>query len=159
MPDVRRLRAPGKTGLVAPGAILLAAALLLLASCTSGGGGAPATPEPPATPQDGVLTVRAFEWGFAPESIALRRGEPVRIVFQNDGKIFHNLKIEELAADAIESRSTGPLSADEGELFVGADGGEQGELSFVPQESGAFVFYCTVGDHRQRGMEGTLRVE
>ena len=136
--------------------LLLLTALAAACGGDSDAGGPPPTP---AAPLDGELTVSAFEWGFAPESIALRRGERVRIVFQNDGEILHNFKIEEPAADEIESRSTGPFSADDGELFVGAEAGEEGELSFVPQESGAFVFYCTIGDHRQRGMEGELTIE
>ena len=47
-------------------------------------------------PEDGVLTVRAFEWGFAPDAIVLQRGDQVRIVLANEGEILHNLEVEEL---------------------------------------------------------------
>ena len=159
------MRAAGRAGLVAsrpvvrvvPGAILLLSLIVALAACT--GEDAERATNPPAPPRDGVLAVRAFEWGFAPDAIVLQRGQQVRIVLQNEGDILHNLKIEEFAADTVESRSTGGLSADEGELFVGAAKGEEGTLSFVPRESGAFVFYCTIRDHRQLGMEGALTVE
>ena len=141
----------------APALLLLA---LSLAACAGGGArDASDTPQPPATPRDGVLTVRAFEWGFAPDAIVLQRGEQVRIVLANEGAILHNLKVEELAADGIESRSSGPLSAEEGELFVGAAEGEDGTLTFVPQQPGTFVFYCAIRGHRQQGMEGVLTVE
>ena len=130
---------------------------LTLSAC--GGDGAGRAPGPPATPQDGVLAISAFEWGFAPDAIVLRRGEQVRIELENAGQVLHNLKIEELAGDDIESRSSGPLSADEGELFVGAAAGDTGTLAFVPQESGVFVFWCTIRGHRQLGMEGELTVE
>ena len=129
-------------------------------ACAGGGANdAPVTPQPPATPRNGVLTVRAFEWGFAPDAIVLRRGEQVRIVLMNEGALLHNLKLEELSADGIESRSSGPLSAEEGELFVGAAEGEAGTLTFVPQRAGTFVFYCAIRSHRQQGMEGVLTVE
>lgn len=144
-------------------ATVYAAVLLLLTALGSACGGesdAGGPPPTPAAPLDGELTVSAFEWGFEPRAIALAQGEEVRIVLQNDGSILHNLKIEEeLSADVISSESTGPLSADEGELFVGADGGQRGVLVFVPQEPGTFVFYCTIQNHRQLGMEGVLVVE
>lgn len=83
----------------------------------------------------------------------------MRIVLTNEGRILHNLKLEGLAADGIESRSSGPLSAEEGELFVGAAAGEDGTLTLVPQQAGTFVFFCTIRGHRRLGMEGVLTVE
>jgi plastocyanin len=138
-----------------------AAALLglaLLAAC--GGASKPAGPTPtPARPIDGVLTVHASEWRFEPSHIALRQGEEVRIEFLNDGEILHDLKIEDLVAEGIASQSSGPLSGDEGELFVGAEQGDGGSLTFTPAETGAFTYYCTIPQHRQLGMKGTLLVE
>ncbi len=132
--------------------------VLLVAAC--GGGSAAHGSPTPAAPTDGALTVRAFEWGFEPEAIVLPRGEQVRIVLENGGATLHNFKVEgELAAEVIESHSTGPLSRDEGELFVGADAGRQGTLDFNAQESGTFTFYCTIQGHRELGMEGVLTVE
>ncbi len=133
-------------------------ATLLLAACTASG----ASGQPSATgvaPTSGALTVRAFEWGYEPETIVLQRGEEVRIVLDNDGAILHNLRIDGLEAELIESRSTGPLSGGDGQLFVGAERGQQGTLIFVPQQSGEFTYYCTLEQHRQLGMEGTVIVE
>ena len=131
---------------------------LFFATCTASGDSG----QPPTTavaPANGALTVRAFEWGFEPEAIVLQRGEEVRIVLDNDGEILHNLKIDDLEAELIESRSTGPLTGADDQLFVGADDGQQGTLIFVPQQSGEFTFYCTLERHRQLGMEGTVIVE
>lgn len=134
--------------------------LTALGAACGGDGDAGGPPPTPAAPLDGELTVSAFEWGFEPQAIALAQGEEVRIVLQNDGSILHNFKVEEqLSANVISSESTGPLSADEDELFVGADGGQRGVLVFVPQGPGTFVFYCTIQNHRQLGMEGVLVVE
>ena len=141
--------------------LLVSAALLsalLFAACTASDDSG----QPPATgvaPANGALTVRAFEWGYEPEAIVLQRGEEVRIVLDNSGEILHNLKIDGLEAEMIESRSTGPLTGGDDQLFVGADDGQQGTLIFVPQQSGEFTFYCTLERHRQLGMEGTLIVE
>ncbi len=138
--------------------VALLASTLLFAACTANGG----SDQPPATavaPTNGALTVRAFEWGFEPETIVFQRGEEVRIVLDNDGAILHNLKIDGLEAELIESRSTGPLTGDVDQLFVGAERGQQGTLIFVTQQSGEFTYYCTLERHRQLGMEGTLIVE
>lgn len=138
---------------------LLAPALLLLALAACGDSGEPGPPATPVAPKAGALTVRAFEWGFEPESVVLSQGEEVRITLQNDGEILHNLKIEQIDADVLESISTGGLNADESELFVGADSGSEGTLVFVPKEAGTFAFWCDIRGHRELGMEGTLTIE
>ncbi|OGO49483.1 MAG: hypothetical protein A2148_05525 [Chloroflexi bacterium RBG_16_68_14] len=138
-------------------ALFLLLPALLVAAC---GGGAADSPATPVAPTDGALTVRAFEWGFEPQALVLSQGEQVRIVLENEGAILHDFKVEDgPAADVIESRSTGPLSGEEGELFVGAEAGQQGTLVFIPQASGTFIFYCTIQGHREFGMEGALTVE
>ncbi|MCH8025605.1 MAG: cupredoxin domain-containing protein [Chloroflexi bacterium] len=124
---------------------------LALAGCGDGSPSGPDVTLTPIAPVDGVLTVRAFEWGFEPGAIALRQGEEVRIVLVNDGKILHNWKVEGLEADVIEA-------GDADELFVEAAEGEEGTLVFVPQASGSFTFYCTISGHRRLGMEGILTV-
>ncbi|MCH7838076.1 MAG: cupredoxin domain-containing protein [Chloroflexi bacterium] len=139
-----RLRLPAAVALL----LLLT---LVLAGCGDGSPRRPDVTLTPVAPVDGVLTVRAFEWGFEPAAIALRQGEEVRIVLVNDGKILHNLKVDDLAADVTEA-------SDADRLFVEAEEGEEGTLLFVPQASGSFTFYCAISGHRRLGMEGTLTV-
>ena len=131
--------------------VLLLLLTLVLAGCGDGSPSRPDVTLTPVAPVDGVLTVRAFEWGFEPAAIALRQGEEVRIVLVNDGKILHNLTVDDLAADVTEA-------SDADRLFVEAEEGEEGTLVFVPQASGSFTFYCAISGHRRLGMEGTLTV-
>lgn len=139
---------------------LLALALALLAAACSGGSGSPSGPTatPAVVPEDGAITITASEWQFVPASIAVQQGQEVHIQLQNDGRILHDLKIAGLDAEVIESISSGPLSADDGELFVGAEAGEQGTLVFVPRQAGTFTYYCSLEGHPALGMEGTLTV-
>ena len=37
--------------------------------------------------------------------------------------------------------------------------GASGEVSFTAPAAGEYAYYCSIGDHRQRGMEGTLTVK
>lgn len=130
---------------------------LVLAGC--GGSDGPPADVTPATPVAGVVEMRAYEWGFEPAAVRVPVEEELRIVLRNDGEVLHDLKIEELEAEGIESASSGPLEADEGELFVGVEEGEEGTLSFIPLETGTFTYYCTIQGHRTLGMEGTLTIE
>ncbi len=59
----------------------------------------------------------------------------------------------------IEEISSGGFSGDDDKLFVGAGSDDVGLLIFVPLEAGEYEFYCTIGSHRQLGMEGRLTVE
>lgn len=141
-------------------AILTLAALLalaLLAACSGGGAGGP-PPTPIAVTGDGTVTVRASEWKFEPSSIQVEQGHEITIVLQNDGRILHNLKLEGLDGELIQSTSSGPQKAGQGELFVGADSNDSGTLVFRPLQPGTYSYYCTIDAHRALGMEGTLTV-
>ncbi|MEX0786212.1 MAG: hypothetical protein WD939_06205, partial [Dehalococcoidia bacterium] len=86
--------------LIAP----LVATLAVVAACGGGSGepGAPAST--PVAPTNGVLTVRAFEFGFEPDALVVQQGEEVQIVLDNEGDVLHNLKVdEELDAEVLES--------------------------------------------------------
>lgn len=38
-------------------------------------------------------------------------------------------------------------------------GGEEDVVEFTPDAAGTFEYYCSVGEHRAKGMKGTLIVE
>ena len=78
------------------------------------------------------------------------------LVLQNEGDLLHNLKVDGIDIEVIDADNSGPLSGDEGELFAGAEAGDESSITFVPRESGEFEFYCTIPDHRALGMEGRL---
>ena len=152
------IRSPraGRRPLLSSAAIVT---ICLLATACSGESEPAGPTATPASAIDGELTVIASEWRFGPEGIVLEQGEEVRITLQNDGEIIHNLTVDDLQIDLIEDMGSGGFSADDGELLVGAASGDIGTITFIPLEPGKYVFFCSIGNHRQLGMEGRLIVE
>jgi len=88
-----------------------------------------------------VMTVNGGEFYFKPNIIKVKQGDTLDITFINDGG-FHDFKIDELNV------ATDKIAA-----------GAQTKVTFVANKKGSFVYYCSVGTHRQKGMWGTLVVE
>jgi len=116
-------------------------------------------PTTPVAPVNGQLTLRAVEWRFEPAAIVLKQGEQVRIDFQNGGEVPHDFKIAGLAATVLDRQNSGPLSGSGSEVFLSADSGGGGSITFVPLAPGTYELYCTVRGHRQLGMKGTVTVK
>ncbi len=132
---------------------------MLLASACSGSNEPAGPTSTPASPANGEITVVSFEWGFEPEAIVLQLGQEVSLTLENNGEILHDFNVDDLEVDVIEEMSSGGFFGDDDELFVGADSDDVGLLRFVPLEAGEYEFYCTIGSHRQLGMEGRLTVQ
>lgn len=89
-----------------------------------------------------TFAVSGNEFSFVPNVINVKKGEQVKVVFTNTGKYPHNFVVNELGVKS-ETINTGATT----------------ETTFVADKAGSFVFYCSVGTHREKGMVGTLTVE
>lgn len=78
---------------------------------------------------------------FSVSEMRVKEGDMVRIAFRNDAGM-HDWKIDEFNA------ATKVLQA-----------GQSETIEFVANKKGTFEYYCSVGNHRQQGMKGTLVVE
>lgn len=88
------------------------------------------------------FTVSGTNFAFDPAEIRVQQGDTVRITLVNDSAMPHDWKLDEFnAATAI------------------IQGGQQDTIEFVADEAGEFEYYCSVGQHRELGMVGTLIVE
>jgi plastocyanin len=91
-----------------------------------------------------VIPVEAFNYGYNPAQIVVQPGEMITVeMTSTDG--FHDI-VFELDGDRVESSER--VSAP-GMVSVGFT---------APTEPGVYVFYCSVGSHREQGMEGVLIV-
>ena len=121
----------------APLAALALAGALALGAC-----GGDEQPEPTAERAGASLTVTETDFALDPPAARLPRAGAVRVAVVNRGRTTHALAIE--TPDG--TRSTGTIEP-----------GRSGTLS-VRLPTGRHVWYCPVGDHRERGMRGTIAI-
>gem|GEM_PF-4633479 len=126
-----------------------------------------------------VINVSAFEMGYDPEDITLKKGVEYELVMTNDGESFHDLTSTELKADitfkgemADHPESTSMIDQIFGVQKVHADGGSHDKksfhmntkpgqtvrLKFIPTETGEYAFACSIPGHKEAGMSGTFTV-
>jgi plastocyanin len=120
----------------------------LVAVGLAGCGGSEEPPDLPATVAAGKpLTVEAKEYVFSPNRVTIEgaapRGVSQRIDLDNRGTLAHNIEI--LDGDRIV-----------GKLRSFPEGQERGLTVDLPR--GEYRFVCTVADHDEKGMRGTLKV-
>lgn len=88
-----------------------------------------------------IIAVEGGGFYFKPNEIRAKIGEKVTIEFKNAGGM-HDFVIDELN---VKSKLT--------------NAGETATVEFTPTQAGEFEFYCSVANHKQMGMTGTLIVE
>ncbi len=143
----------GKIGLFAISII----AIIALASCASLTATPQPTPLPIATMPPGALAghaqsnstianaqmimMDAWEFAFSPKQIRVKAGEPITIMFWDEGQIGHDLKI-----DAVN-------------FHAHAEPNKSVEAGFVAPAKGEYEVYCSVSGHKEAGMVSKLIVE
>ncbi len=88
-----------------------------------------------------TLSVEATSFAFSLKEIRVKKGDVVKVTVSNKAGM-HDFVIDELNV------RTKILKA-----------GETEEVTIVADKIGTFEYYCSVGNHRQMGMVGTLIVE
>lgn len=89
-----------------------------------------------------TVTISGNEFKYEPALISAKVGQTVTVTYTNTGKYPHDFVIDELS---VKSQV---IKAGETEMF-----------SFVPSKTGTFAFYCSLPNHREKGMSGVLNVE
>ena len=95
-------------------------------------------PKPVAT-----VDVRETDFELNPSTLRLERPGVVRFRVRNDGQAPHALEVE------------GPKGEVETEEIVP---GRSATLTADLSKPGSYTWYCPVGDHKERGMEGKITV-
>ncbi len=87
------------------------------------------------------VTVTGQNFSFSPDTIEVKKGDKVKITFKNSGGT-HDFIID--AFNVATKRITS---------------GQEETVQFTADKAGQFEFYCSVGNHRDMGMKGTLTVK
>ncbi len=97
---------------------------------------------------------------FKPDSIRVKRGETIRFVVRNTGKVKHEMvlgTIKELKEHAELMRKFPEMEhVDPNQVSV--EPGKTGELVWQFTKAGTFDFACLVPGHFEAGMVGKVRV-
>jgi plastocyanin len=94
-------------------------------------------------PANTKVRVVGREYSFDPGTIVVRGAGTLTVTLRNAGSLAHNLKVFR-GDEEIGGTSTFP-------------GGQSGSAR-LNLEHGSYELICTVGDHEELGMTGTLRV-
>lgn len=101
------------------------------------------TPDPQTPPSEAKsFTVEGSEFTFNTPTLAAAPGQKVMVTFKNTGKFPHDFVI-----DGVVNSGT-----------VNAAGEKVIEFT-APAKAGSYPIYCSVGNHREQGMEAMLVVE
>ncbi|HEX4885602.1 MAG TPA: cupredoxin family protein [Casimicrobiaceae bacterium] len=98
---------------------------------------------------------------FTPERLTIRRGETVRFVVRNEGRLMHEMVLgtkDELEAHAEAMRKFPDMEHDEPHMLH-VKPGNAGSLAWTFNRPGEFHFACLIPGHFESGMKGRIVVE
>ena len=87
------------------------------------------------------VSVKGQNFSFTPNKITAKKGDTVKVTFTSASS-FHDFVVD---GYNIQTKRVSD--------------GQSDTIQFVADKAGTFEFYCSVGQHRQMGMKGTLVVE
>ncbi len=91
----------------------------------------------------GITDIAKGTFNYSKDNIIVNYGDMVKIIFTTtDVSTGHTFNIDEFDV------RTATVS-----------GGAKQSIEFLADKKGTFKYYCNLGDHRAKGMEGTLVVE
>jgi plastocyanin len=88
------------------------------------------------------ITLEADEYSYSQKSITVKKGQRIKLTLVNKGRMSHDFVVERMN---VTTELAGP--------------GETVTTEFIMHDAGTYTFYCSIGNHRAMGMEGTLIVE
>jgi uncharacterized cupredoxin-like copper-binding protein len=144
-------RMPLATGVVA--------AILLVAAC---GGSKPATTMPGMDHSNGATTapsaarvvdVMMSDIKYDVPQISVKRGETVKFVFHNQGKLVHEAVIGDATMQNAHEQQMGGMAMSDSATAIAVDPGKTGELTYTFNTAGQLQIGCHQPGHYAAGMK------
>ena len=106
-----------------------------------------------------TVTVRMSDtMRFSPDSLSVKRGETIRFVVKNEGKLLHEMVLgseKSLGDHAALMRKFPEMEHDE-PYMVHVEPGKTGEMVWTFDKSGQIGFACLIPGHFEAGMTGKV---
>lgn len=112
-----------------------------------------------------TVTIELTEHEFAPKNVLLKADQPYRLVIKNNGEKDHYYTATEFYKSVAwrKAQTPKPYGGEIKAPYLNAvevyKKGGQVELFIVPVKKGAYEVICTIDDHKDKGMSGTITVE
>lgn len=109
-----------------------------------------------------TVAVTLFEHDYEPKELRLKANQPYKIELINTGENDHYYTAPEFFKSVAWRKLMVKQNAEIKVDYVnGLEVLKKGQLDLfiVPVNKGVYTVYCTIDDHRQKGMEGKIIVE
>ena len=109
---------------------------------------------------DRVVEIVASEFRFSPARVSVKRGQTIRFLVRNEGRLAHEMMLgtmAELKEHAALMRRFPNMEHDEPNQVSVAPGGT-GEIVWRFTRSGVVDFACLIPGHMEAGMAGAVKV-
>lgn len=110
-----------------------------------------------------TITVTLEEHSFTPADLKFTAGKPYRLQLRNVGKKDHYYTAEQFyRAVAWRKAMVNKFAEVKAPYFTAFEvlkGGGEIDLYFIPVVKGQYEVICTIDDHKDQGMKGTLTIE
>lgn len=110
-----------------------------------------------------TITITLEEHSYSPQDLKLKAGHAYKIELKNVGEKDHYYTAPEFFRSVAWRKAMVNKQAEIKAVYFTAvevlKKGGQLDLYFVPVQKGRYPVYCTIDDHRQQGMEGSITVE
>ena len=109
-----------------------------------------------------TVTIRMSDtMRFTPDSVTVKRGETIRFLVKNEGKILHEMVLgndEGLKEHAALMRKFPEMEHDE-PYMVHVSPGKTGEMIWTFDKPGQVMFACLIPGHYEAGMTGKVTMK
>lgn len=110
-----------------------------------------------------TVTVTIEDHHYTPEHLVFKAGQPYKLELKNLGEKDHYFTAAEFYRSVATRKAMVNKQAEiKAPYFTALEilkNGGQIDLYFVPVKTGRFPVFCTIDDHREKGMEGSITVE
>lgn len=126
------------------------ALVAVLAGCSGGSSSGPAK----------TIEVTAKNTAFSMKEITIEKGQPVKLVLNNQDGELHDWAVSKIEIKKAEAHDGGDSHGHGNkDLHVSAEGGKTGTVEFTATKAGTYEYICTVPGHKESGMLGKLIVK